>query len=55
LAVGSLFSLYVYNLGLTRVLVDQNSHLNISRQITDSITDATPNRGTNRAAPASPL
>jgi len=38
LVVGSLFSWYVYDIGLTRALVDQNSHLNISRQITDSLT-----------------
>jgi len=38
LIIGALFSWFVYDIGLTRVLVDQNSHLNISRQVTDSIT-----------------
>lgn len=37
-AIGSVFAWYVYDLGLTKALVDQNSHLNISRQITDSLT-----------------
>lgn len=37
-AIGSVFAWYVYNLGLVKTLVDQNSHLNISRQITDSLT-----------------
>lgn len=33
-----IFSLYVYSLGLTTLLVDQNAHLNIARLISDSIT-----------------
>lgn len=38
LTIGAAFTLYIYNIGLTKALVDQNSHLNISRQITDSLT-----------------
>lgn len=37
-AVGFAFSWYVYSLGLTTIFVDQNSHLNLSRQLSDSIT-----------------
>lgn len=36
--IGAIFSWYIYDIGLTKILVDQNSHLNIARQITDSIT-----------------
>ncbi|MFZ2970036.1 MAG: hypothetical protein WA063_02725, partial [Minisyncoccia bacterium] len=36
--LSSLMAWRVYSLGLTRILVDQNSHLNIARQITDSMT-----------------
>lgn len=35
---GLLFALYVYELGLTLILVDQSAHLNIGRQVIDSIT-----------------
>lgn len=35
---GGLTAWYIYNLGLIRVLVDQVSHLNISRQVLDSMT-----------------
>jgi len=37
-AIASIFTAYLYNLGLVKTLVDQNSHLNIARQVTDSIT-----------------
>lgn len=36
--LGAVFAWYVYDIGLTKELVDQNSHLNISRQIVDSMT-----------------
>lgn len=36
--VGSLFAWHVYALELTTIFVDQNSHLNISRMVTDSLT-----------------
>lgn len=38
LGLGSFFAWYVYSLGLTKILIDQNAHLNISRQIIDSMT-----------------
>lgn len=36
--IGFLFTTYIYALDLMMVFVDQNSHLNIARQITDSLT-----------------
>jgi hypothetical protein len=36
--VGAIYAAYVYSLGLTLFFVDQNSHLNIARQIFDSMT-----------------
>lgn len=36
--VAGLFSLYISSLGLTKLLVDQNAHLNIARLISDSLT-----------------
>jgi len=36
--IGFLFTTYVYALDLMMVFVDQNSHLNIARQISDSLT-----------------
>ncbi|OGZ41617.1 MAG: hypothetical protein A3C80_00235 [Candidatus Ryanbacteria bacterium RIFCSPHIGHO2_02_FULL_45_43] len=38
LVIGSLYAWYVYELGFTLFLVDQNAHLNISRLIIDSLT-----------------
>ena len=35
---GSAHALYIHSIGLTRILVDQNSHLNISRLLLDSLT-----------------
>lgn len=38
LSLGIFFTWYVKNLGLTTIIVDENSHLNLSRQIVDSMT-----------------
>ena len=38
LALGGFFAWYVHGLGLTKVFVDQNTHLNIARQVIDSMT-----------------
>lgn len=35
---GSFFAWYVYKLGITTVFVDQNSHLNLTREVFDSMT-----------------
>lgn len=38
ITTGTLFTWYVYSIELTKIFIDQNSHLNISRLITDSLT-----------------
>ncbi|MFA6183971.1 MAG: glycosyltransferase family 39 protein [Parcubacteria group bacterium] len=38
LLLGIFFSWYVKSIGMTAIIVDQNSHLNLSRQVVDSMT-----------------
>lgn len=38
LSLSSFIAIYVYGLGYTRIIVDQNSHLNLTRQVIDSLT-----------------
>lgn len=38
LGIGSFFAWFVERLGLTKILVDQNAHLNVTRQVVDSMT-----------------
>src|SRR5690349_13512131 len=38
LLVGAVSTWYIYSLGLTKILVDENAHLNVARQVVDSMT-----------------